>query len=519
LKRDIIKIKRALISVSDKTGIVEFARNLQQWNVEIISTGGTLKTLSEAGISAVPVSDVTGFPEILDGRVKTLHPKIHGGLLAVSDNPEHRSQLIKYGILPIDLLVVNLYPFEQTITRKDVSTEDAVEQIDIGGPAMLRAASKNFKYKTVAVNPSRYQDIISEIEETGGCVGGDLRFTLAKEAFSHTARYDSMIAGYLASLAGDASSEVLPDLFTVSLPKAFDLRYGENPHQQASLYGDFQKYFEKLHGKELSYNNIVDVQSAAELVQEFSEPTLAIIKHTNPCGVGSAQTLGDAYNKAVSTDSKSAFGGVIAVNRKLDMPAAQLIDKIFTEVIIAPEFPGDVLEFLKRKKDRRLIKQLSPLSSQNALAIKQVAGGLLVQTADTVDLVAENLKVVTKRAPAAEEYAGMIFGWRVAKHVKSNAIVYARGDRTIGIGAGQMSRFDSSHIAVMKAKEAALDIRGTAVASDAFFPFADGLLEAVRAGATAVIQPGGSVRDAEVINAADENNIAMVFTGIRHFRH
>lgn len=515
-----IKIQRALVSVSDKTGIVDFAQALTKWNVEIISTGGTLKILNEAGIPAKSVSEITGFPEILDGRVKTLHPKIHAGLLAVSDNPAHHRQLQEHDIESIDLVVVNLYPFEQTVSKNGISVADAVEQIDIGGPAMVRAAAKNFKYKAVVVNPKRYPAVIEEMEKLDGAISEEFRAELAKEVFERTAQYDAAIASYLTSHISQPTSEpVLPDVFSINHPKLFDLRYGENPHQQAALYGSFNDYFEQLHGKDLSYNNIVDIQAAAELIGEFPEPAVAIIKHTNPCGVGSASSIVDAYRKALATDLKSAFGGIIAVNRPLDLEAAQAMNEIFTEVIIAPGFASDVLDLLKKKKDRRLMLLKKTMKDFKKLEIKTLAGGILVQTPDAITIKEDKLRTVTKRKPSEHEYAAMMFGWRVAKHVKSNAIVYARPDQTIGIGAGQMSRVDSSRIAVLKAHEACLDLKGTSVASDAFFPFADGLLEAVKAGATAVIQPGGSVRDDEVIKAADENNIAMAFTGIRHFKH
>ncbi|MBI4811587.1 MAG: bifunctional phosphoribosylaminoimidazolecarboxamide formyltransferase/IMP cyclohydrolase [Ignavibacteriales bacterium] len=514
-----LKIKRALISVSNKTGIVEFAKQLQHFDVEIISTGGTLNTLKSAGIKAVSISDITGFPEILDGRVKTLHPKIHAGLLAVTDNPNHQRQLKELDITPIDMVVVNLYPFEETISKKDIILDEAIEQIDIGGPSMLRAAAKNYKYKVVISNPEQYQNIITEMETSQGTVSEETRFHLAKEVFLHTAKYDAAISNYLSKIGKAGIHQTLADVFSITLPKVEELRYGENPHQNAALYGDFFKFFEKLHGKELSYNNIVDVEAAIEMVEEFDEPTVVIIKHTNPCGVGSGKTLVDAYEKAFATDTKSAFGGIIAMNRGLDMETAKSINKIFTEVIIALSFDNDALEYLKKKKDRRLIRQIQPLKLRHDLIIKHIVGGVLIQSPDDVLMKPEQMKVVTKRAPTNTEQAAMLFGWKVAKHVKSNAIVYTRSDRTIGVGAGQMSRFDSSRIAVMKAQEAGLDLKGTAVASDAFFPFADGLLEAVKAGATAVIQPGGSVRDAEVIKAADDNNIAMIFTGVRHFKH
>ncbi|HEY6191732.1 MAG TPA: bifunctional phosphoribosylaminoimidazolecarboxamide formyltransferase/IMP cyclohydrolase [Bacteroidota bacterium] len=516
---NLVQIKRALISVSDKSGIVELASSLSRRGVEIISTGGTLKTLRDAGIPARSVSEVTGFPEILDGRVKTLHPAIHAALLAVTENPAHQEQLAELDITPIDLVVVNLYPFEKTVAHNGISLDQAIEQIDIGGPTILRAAAKNFKYKAALVNPARYGELIAEMEKNDGALPETLRFELAREVFRHTARYDSVIAEYLGHRTGGAGENTLPELLSMVLPKSEELRYGENPHQAAALYGEFRNFFRQLHGKELSYNNIVDIEAAARLTEEFSEPTVAIIKHTNPCGAGSGENLAAAYEKALATDSKSAFGGIVAVNKPLDMATALLIDKVFTEVIVAPDFPADVLEVLKKKRDRRLIRQTGKLGSGKEWMIRSVAGGVLVQTSDDMTLAPEKLKVVTKRAPTPDEESGLQFAWRVAKHVKSNAIVYARKDRTLGIGAGQMSRFDSSRLAAMKAGEAGLDLRNSSVASDAFFPFADGLIEAVKAGATAVIQPGGSVRDEEVISAADANGIAMLFTGIRHFKH
>lgn len=514
-----VQVKRALISVSDKSGIVELARQLQRWNIEIISTGGTLKTLYDAGIKATSVSDVTGFPEILDGRVKTLHPSIHAALLAVPSVVAHVRQLQDLDIDPIDMVVVNLYPFEQTVAKQDVSLDEALEQIDIGGPTMLRSAAKNFRYKTVVVNPARYESVTRELEENNGAISEELRFTLAKEVFLLTSRYDAVISGYLEGSSGHESAQKLPEILAFSLPKVQNLRYGENPHQQAGLYGSFDHFFEKLHGKELSFNNIVDIQSAAELAEEFSDPTAVIVKHTNPCGVGSGTSLREAYEKALATDPKSAYGGIVCVNTPLDLDAAALIDKIFAEVIVAPEFTKDALALLQKKKDRRLIRQRTALRNEKRFIIKSIAGGLLAQTPDDVIISEQHFKVVTKRKPTEQELAAMMFGWRVAKHVKSNAIVYARPDRTVGVGAGQMSRVDSSRIAAFKALEAGLDLQGTAVASDAFFPFADGLLEAVKVGATAAIQPGGSIRDEEVITAANEHNVAMVFTGIRHFKH
>ncbi len=486
-------------------------------NVEIISTGGTHAVLREHGIRARTVSEITGFPEILDGRVKTLHPKIHGGLLAIDDNDQHRAQLREHGIEPIEMVVVNLYPFEQTVARPGVQLGEAVEQIDIGGPTMLRAAAKNYRHRAVIVNPDRYDEIINEMRECGGSLKEETCFTLACEVFRHTSSYDAAIADYLERASGTRAK--FPPLLHLAMKKEMDLRYGENPHQRAALYGSFNRSFEKLHGKELSYNNILDISAAASLVREFDQPTVAIIKHTNPCGVGSANTLADAYVKAFATDKASAFGGIVAVNRPLDMEAAQRINEVFTEVIIAPEYPEVVLESLKKKKDRRLMRLSPRFQPYAGLHMRAVAGGMLVQDYDAKRQEEEQFNVVTKRAPTPEEVDAMRFAWRVAKHVKSNAIVYARGDRTLGIGAGQMSRVDSSRIAVMKAQEAGLDLAGSAAASDAFFPFPDGMLAAVNAGSTAVIQPGGSVRDAEVIAAADARGITMVCTGTRHFRH
>jgi phosphoribosylaminoimidazolecarboxamide formyltransferase/IMP cyclohydrolase len=513
---DLLTVRRALISVSDKRGLIEFAQKLKEFDVEIISTGGTYNALKNANIKVTSVSDVTGFPEILDGRVKTLHPNIHGGILAVLNNPQHSEQLKKHGIEPIDLVVVNLYPFEQTIAAENVKLDDAIEQIDIGGPAMVRAAAKNFRYTAVIVNPDLYGVVSEELKEHSGAVTSQTRFQLAQRAFQHTAHYDSIIASYLDGLV---TQKTLPDSVTISLAKEQMLRYGENPHQAAALYGTFGAHFQKLHGKELSYNNILDINAAALLCAEFDDTAVIIVKHNNPCGVASDESLVEAYRKAFATDTKSAYGGIVCVNRALDRSTAEAISEIFTEVIIAPEFEHGVLELLMKKKDRRLIKQLSNLRKVRDVDVRKVIGGLLVQEPDQHRIHQSDLKVVTKRAPSEEEIPALLFAWRVAKHVKSNAIIYARGDRTLGIGAGQMSRVDSSKIAAMKAADAGLDLHGCAVASDAYFPFADGLLEAIKVGATAVIQPGGSVRDAEVIQAADEHGVAMVFTGIRHFRH
>lgn len=517
IKEDVpLKVRRALVSVSDKRGLVDLAKALGRYGVEIISTGGTHQALKEAGVAVRSVSDLTGFPEILDGRVKTLHPAVHAGILAATDNPLHLKQLRTHNIEPIDLVVVNLYPFEQTVARDGVTLDEAIEQIDVGGPTMVRAAAKNHRHTIVVVNPDRYQSLIEEMDKNEGGVSALTRFDLAREAFQHTAMYDAMIASYFSAVR---STQRLPDVITLSMRQSDVLRYGENPHQAGALYGKFNTYFKKLHGKELSYNNILDINAAASLCAEFEKPTVVIVKHNNPCGVGSGETVLDAYKKALATDSKSAFGGIIAVNRSLDLATAEVMNEIFTEVIIAPSFEEGVLDLLKKKKDRRLIHQAVDMRSAKSFDIRGVAGGLLIQEQDQHRVTRDGLRTVTTRKPTDEEFEALIFAWRVAKHVKSNAIVYARKDRTLGIGAGQMSRVDSAKLAVMKAADAGLDLTGCAVASDAFFPFADGLLEAVKGGATSVIEPGGSVRDEEVIKAADNHNVAMVFTSIRHFRH
>ena len=526
------KIQRALISVSDKTGLAAFARELHALGVEIVSTGGTARALQQEGVPVLEISEFTGFPEMMDGRVKTLHPKVHGGLLFIRGNAAHEAAAARHGIRPIDLVVVNLYPFEQTVARPDVTLAEAIENIDIGGPSMLRSAAKNHASVTVVVDPADYAPVLAELKAHGGDTTPAFRAQLAAKVFATTSRYDGAIAVFLGAEARRGKSEALPAAaeraalpatFHLSLPKAQELRYGENPHQRAALYGDFGRHFQQLHGKELSYNNILDLTAAAELVAEFDEPTVAIIKHTNPCGVGSAASLRAAWDVAYATDKQAPFGGIIAVNRPLDAPIAQAIAEIFSEVIVAPEFQPEALAILQPKKNLRLIRQLSVVSSP--LSVRSVTGGLLVQERDARLVSAEDMKVVTARAPTQAERHALLFGWRVVKHVKSNAIVYARsepagaGARTLGVGAGQMSRIDAARIAVWKAKEAGLDLAGSVVASDAFFPFPDGVLAAADAGATAVIQPGGSVRDAEVIAAANARGLAMVFTGIRHFRH
>jgi phosphoribosylaminoimidazolecarboxamide formyltransferase/IMP cyclohydrolase len=509
-----MKIKRALLSVSDKTGIAEFARRLNEMGVEIISTGGTAALLKSESIPVLEIEKFTGFPEILGGRVKTLHPKVHGGLLYVRTDPTHQEQLAKNGIQPIDLVAVNLYPFEQTIRKPDIKLEDAIEQIDIGGPSMLRSAAKNYRFVTTISDPKDYDTVLEELEAHGGETTLALREQLAIKVFLLTARYDSSIATYLNHEQATSGS------YAVSLPLETRLRYGENPHQSASLYGRFSDFFQKLHGKELSFNNILDINAAANLMREFSEPTVAILKHTNPCGVGSDPDLREAWVKAFATDKQAPFGGIIICNRPMTEPLARAIAEIFSEVIIAPEFEPEARALLQKKKNLRLMKAVEWFNStRQEPDVSSVIGGMLVQEKDFAALPHAEDHVVTKRPPTADEMAGMAFGWKVVKHVKSNAIVYARKDRTLGIGAGQMARVDASRIAIWKASEAGLSLQGSAVASDAFFPFPDGLLAAADAGATAAIQPGGSVRDKAVIEAADERNLAMVFTGIRNFRH
>lgn len=507
-----MKIQRALLSVSNKTGLVEFATILQQHGVELISTGGTAKALQEAGIQVVEISSFTGFPEMLDGRVKTLHPKVHGGLLFLRDNPDHEAQAKAHGIRPIDLVVVNLYPFLETISRKDVTLEEAIEQIDIGGPSMIRSAAKNYRSVTVVTDPNDYASVMAELESHAGATSLKLRERLAIKAFSTTGSYDRAISCYL-----NGEQETC-GTFSLDLPLAGRLRYGENPHQEAELYGSFYEYFEKIHGKELSYNNLLDISAAGSLIQEFAQPTVAILKHTNPCGVSTDSDLKAAWDKAFATDKQAPFGGIIICNRPITIELAKSISEIFSEVIIAPDFDIEARALLQMKKNLRLMRFLQPIPSHDR-DICSVPGGLLVQDVDFLGLAKIEYQVVTKRPPTISELEAMQFGWRVVKHVKSNAIVYAGKDRTLGIGAGQMSRIDSSRIAVWKAGEAGLSLKGSAVCSDAFFPFADGLIAAAEAGATCAIQPGGSVRDDEVIAAANERSIAMVFTGKRHFKH
>ncbi len=509
-----MKINRALISVSDKTGIVPFARRLSEMGIEIVSTGGTANLLRKESVPHIQIEKFTGFPEILNGRVKTLHPKVHGGLLYLRDNPDHQRQAAENQIEPIDLVVVNLYPFESTIAQPEVKIHEAIEQIDIGGPSMLRSAAKNYRSVTVVTDPGDYPAVLEEIEQHRGETNLATRERLAIKVFLTTAKYDQAIANFLRREQSSSGS------FTLSLPLEMRLRYGENPHQTASLYGHFQDYFQKLHGKELSYNNILDIHGAAGLIREFSEPTVAILKHTNPCGVGSDPDLREAWLKAFATDKQAPFGGIIVCNRPLTESLARAISEIFSEVIIAPEFEPEARALLQKKKNLRLMKMLAGPEERKADPdVRSVIGGLLVQERDEAELTEPERQVVSTRPPTAEEMKAMLFGWRVVKHVKSNAIVYASRDRTLGIGAGQMARVDSSRIAIWKANEAGLSLKGSAVCSDAFFPFGDGLIAASEAGATAAIQPGGSVRDPEVIAAANERQMTMVFTGVRHFKH
>jgi phosphoribosylaminoimidazolecarboxamide formyltransferase / IMP cyclohydrolase len=509
-----MSIKRALISVSDKTGLVAFARELEAMGVEIISTGGTAKLLAKEGLKVVEISQYTGFPEMMDGRVKTLHPKVHGGLLHLRDNAEHVAQAKAHGIEAIDLVVVNLYPFEATVAKPGVTLEEAIENIDIGGPSMLRSAAKNYRSVTVVVDPADYAEVVDTMRANDGATTLQLRERLGIKVFVTTSKYDGAIANFLNKEKECASG------FSLCLPRVAQLRYGENSHQTAALFGRWDEFFEKLHGKELSYNNILDITAAAELMDEFSEPAVAILKHTNPCGVGSDADLRAAWDKAFATDKQAPFGGIIVTNRPLTFALAEAISEIFSEVIIAPEFEADARALLQRKKNLRLMRQLRCVAEPKGaedLVMRSVAGGVLVQNRDM--FADEKREVATTRQPTADELAAMEFGWKVVKHVKSNAIVYAAKDRTLGIGAGQMSRVDSSRIAVAKANDAGVSLKGSAICSDAFFPFADGLIAAADAGAVCAIQPGGSQRDPEVIAAANERKMAMVLTGVRHFRH
>lgn len=510
-------MKRALISVSDKTGILEFALELQALGVEIISTGGTAKMLAEHGVKVTGISEVTGFPEILDGRVKTLHPNIHSGLLAVRDKKEHRQQIEELGIQPIDLVVVNLYPFRETISKSNVTYEEAIENIDIGGPTMLRSAAKNHAFVTVVVDARDYPTILEEMKNGGVTI--ETKRRLAAKVFRHTAAYDSLISNYLTKQIG----EEWPDQYTVTFEKAQDLRYGENPHQKAAFYRNpiaksgTLSTAEQLHGKELSYNNINDADAALKLVKEFDQPAVVAVKHTNPCGVGIGNTIFDAYQKAFESDPVSIFGGIIAANRKIDRPTAEKMKEIFLEIIMAPDFDEEALALLKEKKNLRLLRvgdvRNEPVPER---LISTVSGGVLIQEEDIKQISSEDLRVVTERKPSEEEMEQLHFAWKVVKHIKSNAIVLIKDNQTIGVGAGQMNRVGSAKIAIEQAGAKAI---GSFLASDAFFPMSDTVEEAAKAGITAIIQPGGSIRDEESIEAANNHGIAMVFTGIRHFKH
>ncbi|WP_390547604.1 bifunctional phosphoribosylaminoimidazolecarboxamide formyltransferase/IMP cyclohydrolase [Qipengyuania sp. MTN3-11] len=526
-----VEIKRALLSVSDKSGLVELGRALAGRGVELVSTGGTAKALRDVGLDVRDVSDLTGFPEMMDGRVKTLHPKVHGGLLAVRDDARHAEAMAAHGIGAIDLVVVNLYPFAQTVTR-GADRDEVIENIDIGGPSMVRSAAKNHRYVTILTDPADYDAFLKELEAGNGATGEEFRRKMAASAFALTAQYDATIASWFAFAD---QKEIFPASVAIPVRHAQTLRYGENPHQQAALYlpagpaaaGIAQA--EQVQGKALSYNNYNDADAALELIAEFADgpPTVVIVKHANPCGVATGETLVDAYRAALACDSVSAFGGIVAVNRPLDGVTAAAVTEIFTEVVVAPDADEAARAAFAAKKNLRLLLTGDlPDPARMALTMKSIAGGFLLQSRDTGSLAPADLEVVTKRRPSERELSDCLFAWKVAKHVKSNAIVYARDGASVGIGAGQMNRRDSSRIAAMKAAEAAAEYGwseprtvGSAVASDAFFPFADGLLAAAEAGATAVIQPGGSIRDEEVIAAADEKGLAMVFTGMRHFRH
>jgi phosphoribosylaminoimidazolecarboxamide formyltransferase / IMP cyclohydrolase len=514
--------KIALLSVSDKSGLAEFAAALvKDHGYTLLSTGGTAKMLLEKGLPVTEVGQHTGFPEIMDGRVKTLHPKIHGGLLCRRDLPEHLAQAEKNGIELIDLVVVNLYPFEETVAKPHVEFEEAIENIDIGGPSMLRSAAKNHASVTVVCDPSDYTRVLAALA-AGAATLSELRRSLALKVFQRTAAYDAAIARYLELQEAGPDLDALGGFgatLNLNFKRSQALRYGENPHQKAALYGTFHDHFEQLQGKELSYNNILDITSATYLIGEFERPTVAILKHTNPCGLGSADSLIEAWDKAYATDRQAPFGGIIIVNRTLDGALATRIADIFTEVIIAPRFSAEALAILQKKKNLRLMVAKEGLGVDALKEVRSVVGGVLVQDRDRTLGSRASFKVVTQRQPTSEEWDSMLFGWKVCKYVKSNAIVYCRGEQTLGIGAGQMARVDSSRVAVWKAAEAGLDLRGSVVVSEALFPFPDGLIAAAEAGATAAIQPGGSVRDVDVIKAADERGMAMVFTGIRHFRH
>ncbi|HEX8248808.1 MAG TPA: bifunctional phosphoribosylaminoimidazolecarboxamide formyltransferase/IMP cyclohydrolase [Pyrinomonadaceae bacterium] len=545
---DLRKIRRALISVSDKTGIVEFAKELASFGAEIISTGGTAQNLRQNGLKVTEVSEITDFPEMMDGRVKTLHPKIHGAFLALRDNDQHVAAMQTHGIEPIDLVVVNLYPFEETVAKDNVSLEEAVENIDIGGPAMIRSASKNWRDVAVVTDTRLYESVLREMRETGGAIGLQTRRRLAALAYTRTASYDLAISSYLAKQldesdlrflepfnpladlifietdAGEDETETesFSEFQSIELAKVADLRYGENPHQKAALYetseaGGIAKA-EQLHGKEMSFNNYVDAEAAWNLVCDFEELACAIIKHTNPSGVGTGASNEEAYRRALATDPVSAFGGIVAFNQKVDGVVAKSVNEVFTEVVVAPDFDGEALEIFRTKKNLRVLR-VRKSESQNKLEYKQISGGMLVQDRDLYRVTENDFKIVSRRQPTAEEIGALLLAWKVCKHVKSNAIVFANEHQTIGVGAGQMNRVDSVRIAAMRAERFDLPLKNAVLASDAFFPFRDNVDEAARFGVSAIVQPGGSMRDEESIQAADEHGLAMVFTGFRHFKH
>jgi phosphoribosylaminoimidazolecarboxamide formyltransferase/IMP cyclohydrolase len=516
------KIQRAILSVTDKSGLVDFARKLAEFGVELVSTGGTAKLLRDYGVAVKDISDLTGFPEMLNGRVKTLHPKVHGGILHRREDSSHRAAVATHGIPAIDMVVVNLYAFEKTAAKAGVHFEELIENIDIGGPSMIRSAAKNFQDVAVVTSPADYGAIAEELAASGGALSlsTETKWRLAQKAFATTAAYDSAIASTLERVSGNfelGAAQGFPQNLRLAFQKVADLRYGENPHQKAAMYTDGSgagvANSRQLQGKELSYNNIVDLQAAWDLAQEFEEPVCAIIKHTNPCGTATGKTLAEAYVRALECDPVSAFGGVIGVNRVVDAAAAREMAKLFLEVIAAPAFDEGAKAAFASKKNLRLVEV--PAGQQNWV-LKNISGGILVQDADLHQLAEGDLKVVSKRPPTAEEKRALLFAWKVCKHVKSNAILYARDGQTVGVGAGQMSRVDSCKLGAMRAQ---LPLKGTVAASDAFFPFSDGVEEIAKAGATAIIQPGGSVRDQEAIDAADRLGLAMVFTGVRHFRH
>ncbi len=516
--------RQALISVSDKSAIVEFARVLIGFGVDILSTGGTANVLRSENIPVTEIGDYTGFPEMLDGRVKTLHPKVHGGILARRDVPAHTEALARHAIAPIDIVVVNLYPFVQTVAKSDCTLEEAIENIDIGGPAMVRAAAKNWQHVAVVTDPADYPALISEMKSASGAISQQSRFRLARKAFSHTAAYDGQISNFLTAVDTNGERRAFPEQLNMSFVKVQDLRYGENPHQFAAFYRDLVSVsgamsgYSQIQGKDLSYNNIADADAAWECVRTFDRPACVIVKHANPCGVAQAAIPIDAYRRAFKTDPTSAFGGIIAFNREVDESAAHAVSQQFVEVVIAPNVSNGARTVFAQKQNIRVL-EAGIGNGTNDLDYKRVGGGLLVQTPDSKNIGASDLRVATRRQPTARQLADLLFAWRVAKFVKSNAIVFCSDEATLGIGAGQMSRVDSARIASIKAHNAGLELKGSVVASDAFFPFRDGVDIVAEAGARAIIQPGGSMRDEEVIAAADEHDVAMVLTGVRHFRH